>query len=202
MRRMAFLTRFLLLLACFAAACAHAQENEVREASLRPAEEGLVLDAEVTFSLTPRLAEVLANGIPLYFVLEFELERARWYWLDEKAASAKLQMRLSFHPLSRQYRLSTGLLQRSFDSVEEALGAMKHVHNWLVADRSVTFADADYQAAVRFRLDASLLPKPFQLSALTGRDLQLETPWKRFTVRAPKHLPAPVETREPRGAGK
>jgi hypothetical protein len=202
MRRMAFLTRFLLLLACLAAVCARAEENEVRAATLRPAEEGLVLDAEVSFSLTPRLAEVLANGIPLYFVLEFELERARWYWLDEKAASAKLQMRLSFHPLSRQYRLSTGLLQRSFDSVEEALGAMKHVHGWLVADRSVTFADADYQAAVRFRLDASLLPKPFQLSALTGRDLQLDTPWKRFTVRAPKHLPAPVETREPRGAGK
>lgn len=202
MRRMALLMRFLLLLACLAAVSAHAQENEVREARLRPAEEGLVLDAEVSFTLTPRLAEVLANGIPLYFVLEFELERARWYWLDEKAASAKLQMRLSFHPLSRQYRLSTGLLQRSFDSVEEALGAMKHVHNWLVADRSVIFADADYQAAVRFRLDTSLLPKPFQLSALTGRDLQLETPWKRFTVRAPKHLPAPVETREPKGAGK
>jgi hypothetical protein len=202
MRRMAFLTRFLVLLACFAAACAHAQDNEVREAKLRAAEDGLVLDAEISFSLTPRLAEVLANGVPLYFVVEFELERGRWYWFDEKAASAKLQMRLSFHPLSRQYRLSTGLLQRTFDSVDEALVAMRYVRNWLVANRSVTFADADYQAAVRFRLDASLLPKPFQLSALTGRDLQLETPWKRFTVQAPKHLPAPVETREPKDGAK
>jgi len=33
------------------------------------------------------------------------------------------------------------------------------------------------------RLDTALLPKPFQLSALTGRDLQLESPWKRFMVR-------------------
>jgi hypothetical protein len=202
MRRMAFLTRFLVLLACFAAACVHAQDNEVREAQLRAAEDGLVLDAEISFSLTPRLTEVLANGVPLYFVVEFELERGRWYWFDEKAASAKLQMRLSFHPLSRQYRLSTGLLQRTFDSVDEALVAMRYVRNWLVANRSVTFADADYQAAVRFRLDASLLPKPFQLSALTGRDLQLETPWKRFTVQAPTHLPAPVETREPKDGAK
>jgi hypothetical protein len=51
---------------------------------------------------------------------------------------------------------------------------------------------------VRLRLDTALLPKPFQLSALTSRDLHLETPWKRFTVHSPKHLPAPVESREPR----
>ncbi len=50
------------------------------------------------------------------------------------------------------------------------------------------------------RLDTALLPKPFQLSALTSRDLQLETPWKRFSVRSPRHLPAPVESRQPAGA--
>ena len=201
MRRMAYLTRFLLILACLAPAHLRAEDNEILEATLRAAEPGLVLDAEIAFELTPRLAEVLANGVPLYFALEFELARRRWYWLDEKAASAKLQIRLSYHPLSRQYRLSTGLLQRSFDALDEALAAMKRVRGWLVADRSVTFAEADYQASLRFRLDTSLLPKPFQLSVLTGRELQLETPWKRFTVPAPKHLPAPVETREVKGAG-
>lgn len=197
MRRMAFLTRILLVLACVAGASAHAQENEVRDASLRATEEGLVLDAEIDFELTPRLAEVLVNGIPLYLAVEFELERPRWYWFDEKAASARMQMRLSYHPLSRQYRLSTGLLQRTFDTLDELLAAVRRVRGWLVVDRTVTFADADYYAAVRLRLDTSLLPKPFQLSALTGRELHLETPWKRFTVHAPRHVPAPVETREP-----
>jgi hypothetical protein len=196
MRRMGFLTRFLLLLACLAAASLRAEDNRVREAELRAVEEGLVLDASFEFELTPRLAEVLANGVPLYLVVEFELERPRWYWFDERAASARMQMRLSYHPLSRQYRLSTGLLQRSFDSLDEMLAAVKRVHGWLVVDRTVTFSNADYQAAVRLRLDPSLLPKPFQLSALTGRELQLETPWKRFTVHAPRHVPAPVETRE------
>ena len=46
--------------------------------------------------------------------------------------------------------------------------------------------------------DSRLLPKPFQLSALTSRELQLESPWRRFTVRSPRQLPAPVESREPR----
>jgi hypothetical protein len=69
-----------------------------------------------------------------------------------------------------------------------------------VVDRTVSFSESDYEAAVRMRLDTTLLPKPFQLSALTNRDLHLESSWKRFTVRSPRQLPAPVEAREPRRA--
>jgi hypothetical protein len=200
MRRIAILTRFLAVLACLAPAPARADDVEVRAASLRAVEDGLVLDADFEFELTPRLAEVVANGVPLYFVVEFELGRRRWYWLDENAASKKFQLRLSYHPLSRQYRLSTGLLQQNFASLADALNVLKRVRNWLVVDRTVSFSNADYEAAVRLRLDTTLLPKPFQLSALTSRDLHLETPWKRFTVRSPRQLPAPVESREPKGA--
>jgi hypothetical protein len=91
-------------------------------------------------------------------------------------------------------------LQQNFETLPEALNVLKRVRNWLVVDRTVAFSDADYEAAVRLRLDTTLLPKPFQLSALTSRDLHLEIPWKRFTVRSPKQLPAPVESREPRRA--
>jgi hypothetical protein len=188
------------LLAVFALSPAWADEIDVREVELRAVEEGLVLDADFHFELTPRLAEVVSNGVPLYFRVDFELTRRRWYWLDDKAAARRLELRLSYHALSRQYRLSTGLLQQSFPTLEEALNVLKRVRHWLVVERTVSFADADYEAAVRMRLDPALLPKPFQLSALTSRELQLESAWKRFTVRSPKQLPAPVESREPRGA--
>jgi hypothetical protein len=170
----------------------------VQRAELRAVEDGLVLDADFTFDLTPRLSEVVANGVPLYFRVDFELTRRRWYWFDDTASAKRLQLRLSYHALSRQYRLSTGLLQQSFATLDEALNVLKRIRSWLVVDRTVSFADADYEAAVRMRLDTTLLPKPFQLSALTSRELQLESSWKRFTVRSPQQLPAPVESREPR----
>lgn len=195
MRRIALCAGFAALLAVAAAV---ADDIEVREAQLRAVEDGLVLDADFDFELTPRLSEVVSNGVPLYFRVDFELTRRRWYWFDETAAAKQLQLRLSYHALSRQYRLSTGLLQQSFASLEEALNVLRHVRSWLVVERTVTFAEADYDAAVRMRLDTSLLPKPFQLSALTSRELQLESPWLRFTVRSPRQLPAPVESREPR----
>jgi hypothetical protein len=181
MRRIAIALVILLI-----ALPAGADEIEVRDVALRSVDEGLALDADFAFELTPRLAEVLANGVPLYFSVEFELTRRRWYWFDETAASQRMHLRVSYHALSRQYRLSTGALQQSFPTLEEALNVLKRVRNWLVVDRAVRFADADYEAAVRMRLDTALLPKPFQLSALTSRELHLESPWKRFIVRAPQ----------------
>jgi hypothetical protein len=196
MRRIAHFTVLLLAVAAFRAA---ADEVEVHAASVEAVEEGLVLNADFGFELSQRLEEIVASGVPLYFRVDFELTRPRWYWLDENAVSRQLQLRLSYHALSRHYRLSTGLLQQNFASLGDALNVLKRVRNWLIADRTITFSDADYEAAVRLRLDASMLPRPFQLSALTSRELQLESAWKRFKVR-PRQLPAPVESREPQGA--
>jgi hypothetical protein len=197
MRRIALMIVALAALAC--ASAARATDIEVQEVRLHALEEGLALDANFDFELSPRLADVVANGIPLYFRVEFELSRRRWYWFDERASSRELQLRLSYHALSRQYRLSTGLLWQHFPTLEEALNVLKRVRNWVVVERTVGFADADYEAAVRMRLDTALLPRPFQLSALTSRELHLESSWKRFTVRSPQQLPAPVESRDPRG---
>jgi hypothetical protein len=195
MRGIALCTGLVALLVC---SLVYADDIDVTGARLRSVEEGLVLDADFAFELSPRLAEVLANGVPLYFRVDFTLTRSRWYWWDETAAVRDLQLRLSYHALSRHYRLSTGTLQRSFPTLQEALDVLRHLRGWLVVDRTVSFADADYEAAVRMRLDTTLLPKPFQLSALTSRELNLESPWRRFVVHSPKQLPAPVESREPR----
>ena len=47
-------------------------------------EDGFVLNAEFDVAINATLEEALQKGMPLYFVLEFELSRPRWYWLDEK----------------------------------------------------------------------------------------------------------------------
>lgn len=201
MRRIALVSVIggLLATILLAAIPAHAEEIEVRDVALRSVEEGLALDVDFAFELTPRLADVVANGVPLYFRVDFELTRRRWYWFDETAASQRLHLRLSYHALSRQYRLSRGMLHQSFATLEEALNVLKRVRNWLVVERTVSLSGGDYEAGVRLRHDTTLLPKPFQLSALTGRELHLDSAWRRFTVPALEQAPAPVESREPRG---
>lgn len=198
MRGIAYMRGLLAVLVLCGSVAARADEIEVADAHLTSTEDGVVLAADFAFELNPRLAEAVTNGVPLYFVVEFELTRPRWYWFDEKAAVKRIQLRLSYHALSRHYRLSTGVLQRNYPTLEEALSVLRRVRNWLVVDRNAGLADASYDAAVRMRLDVPLLPKPFQLSAITSRDLNLESTWKRFTFRPPPAPAAAVESREPK----
>jgi hypothetical protein len=199
MRDSAYLPKFLVALACCAALAARADEIDVLDARLAASEEGLLLSADFAFDLGPRLSEAVANGVPLFFVVEFELTRPRWYWFDENAASRSTQLRLSYHALSRQYRLSTGPLHQNFTTLEDALDVLRRMRNWQVLERSVALGASSYEAAVRMRLDQAQLPRPLQLSALTNREMRLESPWKRF-IFLPPRAPAPASAPPPAAA--
>src|SRR6185503_18156769 len=162
-----------------AALCARADDIDVLDARLAASEDGLLLSADFAFEFNSRLSETVANGVPLYFVVEFELSRPRWYWWDERTVSRATQLRLSYHALSRQYRLTTGPLHQNFATLDEALDVMRRLRNWQVLERSVVLRGSSYDAAVRMRLDTAQLPRPLQVSALTSRELRLESHWKR-----------------------
>jgi len=187
--------KVLLAAFCLLVGAVQAGEIALREARLRLANEGLMLQVEFEFDFPPRLAEAVANGVPLYFLVEFEMTRPRWYWIDERAAQKRLQLRLSYHALSRQYVVSNGPLEQQFESLDEALGVLRRIRNWVVGERIALVSEARYEAAVRMRLDTSLLPKPIQLSALTSNEWRFESAWNRFAYRSPLIL-APVESRE------
>jgi Domain of unknown function (DUF4390) len=191
MRYSASLLKFLVALACCVALTARADDIDVLDARLAASEEGLLLSADFAFDFGPRLSEAVANGVPLYFLVEFELTRPRWYWFDENAVSRSTQLRLSYHALSRQYRLSTGPLHQNFSTLDEALDVLRRLRNWQVLDRSVALSGSSYEAAVRMRLDQAQLPRPLQLSALTNRELRLESSWRRFIFLPPRPAAAP-----------
>jgi len=161
---------------------ARADEIEVRAASLVASDEGVALNADFELDLTPRLEEALAKGVPLHFLIEFECYRPRWYWFDERIGAETLSLRLSFHALTRTYRLSTGTLHRSYPTLAEALHALTRVREWLVLPRGTLKPDSTYHAYVRMRLDTAQLPKPFQVSALANREWTLASSWKRWEV--------------------
>src|SRR5688572_7699150 len=69
---------------CATPAFAQAEGIAVTSASIDPAEDGWNLDAAFDVQFSQRLEEAVNRGVPLYFVVEFELSRPRWYWFDEK----------------------------------------------------------------------------------------------------------------------
>ena len=167
-------------------AAAGASNIDISRISLEGNDEGYALDADFQIELNPRLEDAIDKGVALYFEVEFELTRKRWYWFDD-SISRQLMLRLSYHALTRQYRISSGALYQSFSTLTDALRVLSRVRSWQVLEPGQVSAGADYQAALRMRLDVTQLPKPFQVNALTSREWNLASDWRRwpFRIRAP-----------------
>ena len=171
----------MLVLAVGNAIAATPQGIDVRRPTLTPAEDHIVLEAEFDIALTSTLEEVLSKGVPLYFLLEFELIRPRWYWFNERVAYIQQEYRLSYNALTRQYRVGVGNLHQNFSTLAEALEVMSRVRRRIEIDPATLRRDS-YIAALRFRLDTSQLPKPFQLNAIVAREWNVGSEWYRWTV--------------------
>jgi hypothetical protein len=160
---------------------------EPQQAALATAEDGsTVLSAEFSIDLGPRLDEAVSRGVPLYFTLEFELTRPRWWWSNENTVTRNIQYRLAYTALTRQYRLTTGTLHRNFGSLDEALRAMSRLATLHVADKGVLKLGDSYEAGLRLALDRHQLPKPLQVDAIANRDWQLDTRVLRW-----RYVPGP-----------
>lgn len=162
------------------ASAARAEGIEVRKAALTASDDGYILEAAFDIQLTPLLDEVLHKGVPLYFTLEFELLRPRWYWTNEKVVSIKQQQRLSFNTLTRQYRVGAGALYQNFPALADALAFMSRVRRREDIEPGLLRKDTTYTAELRLRLDTTQLPKPFQLNSRL--DWNIGSDWHRWTV--------------------
>lgn len=170
-----------LWLAISSALGAPAQGIDVRRPTITIAEDHLVLEAQFDIALTQTLEEVLNKGVPLYFLLEFELIRPRWYWFNDRVLHVQQEYRLSYNALTRQYRLGVGNLHQNFGTLSEALEVMSRVRRRIEIEPGTLRRDS-YIAGLRFRLDTSQLPKPFQLNALVAREWNVGSDWYRWNV--------------------
>lgn len=163
------------------AAPAAAEGLTVKSAELRMAEDAWVMDADIEVNINPVLDEALTKGVTLYFVAEFELVRPRSYWFGETLASRQQQIRLRYNALTRQYQLTTGIIHKNLDTLDEVRQALGQIRDWKAADRAVLKKGQTYRAGLSMRLDTSRLPKPLQLSTMGSRDWNLDSGWHYWT---------------------
>ena len=170
---------------------AQAQTNntpglEVIELRLEKSEGALLMQSSLRLELSPVVEDALQKGMPIYFVTEAEITRDRWYWYDKKINAVARHYRLAYQPLTRLWRLNVsrepigtvGLassLSQSFETLPEALTAIRRTVNWKVADLSEISSDNKYTLLFKFRLDVSQLARPFQMTAGGNADWNLAT---------------------------
>jgi len=174
------------LLACVAMtlmpAMAYAQSASITNAKLEVTDDGYQLNADIDLQLTAGMQEAVRKGVPLYFIAEFQLTRGRWYWLDQSVISATRDRRISYAPLTDQYRIAISGISQNVSSFEDVRRALSRIRSWTVAEKGQLKPGEKYEAALRFKLDTSQLPKPFQLNVITSKEWSLASEWYRWSI--------------------
>jgi len=172
-------------LLCLFANLAQAQNaTEITQYQVERVDDEILLSAQIAFELPSAVEDALLKGIPMFFVTEAEVLRERWYWYDKRLSTVERHIRLAYQPLTRRWRLnatagaaresSQGLaLNQGFETLAEALAAVKRIFRWKIADVSDLDGSPKYRVDFRFRLDLSQLPRPFQIGALGQSDWDL-----------------------------
>jgi hypothetical protein len=156
---------------------------EIASLRVEQAADGLYLSAAMRFELTAAVEEALLKGIPMTFVAEAQVLRDRWYWYDKPVAMATRNLRLTYQPLTRRWRLNVGFgagdmstgvnLSQNFDQLSDAMAAVRRISRWKIAEASEIDADARHNIEFRFRLDNSQLPRPMQIGISGNADWAL-----------------------------
>lgn len=188
-RLMALIARFMVVMSLLTAMAAQAGEANVRYAEIVAEDSQYVINADISLTLGDAVADAIDQAVPINFVAEAAIESPRWYWLDATLASERLEFSLSYHPMTRSYRLAIGALHQDFETLEGALETMTRIRRWPITPMATLTPGTSYNIKVRFRLETELLPRPFQVSTLGNRDWEIETDWLRWTFLA---SPIPV----------
>lgn len=193
--------RFFLGLALVALALAplpsSAAVTDITQLRVERADDGVYLSALVEFELAAVVEDALLKGIPVFFVVEADIYRDRWYWTSSRVTSVARTLRLAYQPLTRRWRVnivsglissSAGLratLSQNYETLPDALSAIQRVARWKIAESADIESGAAYTLDLNFRLDLSQLPRPFQIGVAGQRDWSISAQLKEPLVLVP-----------------
>lgn len=180
-----WLACLLFMCLCLAPSVRADTNVQLSDWQLDRGEDGIYLSTNLEFELSDSLVDALDHGLPLTFVIQAEVLRERWYWYDKRLAMSERYIRLSYQPLSRRWRVQVstqaagngGLgvtLGGSYDSLTDAMFAVKKINRWKVAGLNVLDKDSKQRLHLRFRLDLSQLPQALQFGGQANSEWNID----------------------------
>ena len=174
----------LLLLICATTLILAAGSSiNIKSAELQLQDDYYGLDADVDMSFDKEIEEAVNKGVPLTFLIEFQIVSPRKYWFDDEIVTATRTVSLSFHALSRQYLVNRGGHQQSFETISEAIHELAELNDWKVVDKSLLEKPEVYKAALLIRLDQSKLPKAIQVDTIASEKWNLTSQKFEWTLK-------------------
>ena len=147
-------------------ALAATDSMQIKQAELRAVDDFYLLNAEVDIVFDTEIEEAINKGVPLHFLIEFQVVSPRKYWFDDEIMTTTHHAALSYHALTRQYLVNRDAHQKSFETLDEAIDELSQLTDLKVLEKSLLEKGGNYKAALLMRLDQSKLPKAIQVDAI------------------------------------
>lgn len=182
---------------------AYAEGVVVEKTSSVLSEKGYQFNVRYKITLSPAVEDALRHGVVLNFVSTVAITRTRSYWLDEEIVHNEQVTKLSYHALTKQFRIARGSLFQGFTDLEGALRVLGYQTTRPFSPELFNVTETYLQkmsrgylgewlkkgvhhvVEVQMKLDATQLPKPLQINALTGNEWNLTSPpyrWQFFPL--------------------
>ena len=175
---------FSLWMALFFPSSIIAADNSliIKTAEINSQFEAYFLNADFDLSFNDDLDEAIRKGIPINFVIEFELKKPRKYWFDEEVTKKTKEILLSYHALSKQFILAESENRLiAFDNLTQAKNELKRIKNWRIFDKSQIDDTEKYSAYLLVKLDQTKLPKQLQADITSNQEWQLASKQFQWT---------------------
>jgi len=135
---------------------------EIQSATLRESANGWQLVAKADIQLSPEMRQGLNSGVPLQFIVDFRIMRARSFWLDDTLVAYRDRYSLTYYELTRHYRLQSLITgesgnYRSLIPALEKLGSLQGGVEYEPDD-----SEEHVYGQLSVRLDDKALPLPLQ----------------------------------------
>ena len=171
---------FILSIGFSVAPSAHADITTQYATMTRQSDGVYALNADFRLSMPQQLQDAINHGTPVSFQVEFNINRPRWYWSNENLISTSREQRISFNSLTREYRVSSGVNQYRYNTLNEALLNVSRISQWRVLWPNQYDAGEPLEGSVRIYLNTSRLPRTYQLNSLTNQGWGLNSGWYTF----------------------
>ena len=154
----------------------------IKTAEINSQFEAYFLNADFDLSFNDDLDEAIKKGIPINFIIEFELKKPRKYWFDEEVTKKTKEILLTYHALSKQFTLTESENRLiAFDNLTQAKNELKKIKNWRIFDKSQIDDTEKYSAYLQVKLDQTKLPKQLQADITTNQEWQLASKQFQWT---------------------
>lgn len=161
----------------------HAESFSIDYARVTKIGNGYVLNAHITYPLTARVKEAIANSVPIVFSQQIKLIRHTpllgkyWVW-EQTPWLTEIRYEIRYHALSQQYivqNLGTKN-QNTYPSLNDALQTLGKINALSLPPEHLTETQ-NLSLQLRSDIDLYALPTPMRPGALLSKKWQLTSPW-------------------------